>query len=626
MDISQDEGAAHVGPGKATMVAEEQPPAPDAKLKEPMQVSWADRCTLFFLGDAGEQIVIKRAELDGDVYVREPEQLTMRAESLDLFFDTTDAERKAAANQARSTPLKQLRANGNVRCRVSGPKGPDEVHSVACDNLDLMTARARDGRLYAHTMVATGHVRAIDPERELTAGLLSAVLGEPEAKATTQPTTKPSDRDSMAGNLERLIASDDVRVITFPDKNTAEGSTLEIHNSGSKADGTLRTTAILSSFDGRKPAKVTWQNGKGSLTGPMITMVKETQELAVSGPGEMRGSYQPAPGDPERPVEITWAKGLFGRGDVFECQGNVNLKSTDSDGAVNTATGETITLATTRPTTRPTAQPADGTVLAKKSRSTTKPSGDFDVMADRAIASIELRGGKDDKARVESVLTTPQGFRHMQAAGQLIQFFQPDEAHKRLLIPSPGFMLLQDTRPPADDKQSKEAAADPMSLRGTTVFKWDRGMEYDQATSQITLVGKASVGRQEGAKEQPLEIRGEKIVATIQENAPTTRPTTAATRPSGGLFASSSRIQLKYLHMEGTELLPVQILSGNLNVRTPILDFDPATHILTLKGTEDNPVREYDEHGLEAATMVEATYNTVTERWVVKKLTAKMRK
>jgi len=611
MDISQEEGIALLGPGNARMAIEDleerkERPEGQTQPREPMAVSWEERCNLYFIPQ-GERMIVKRAELDGKVHAVEEPQLDMRADSLDLYFDTSGIGEGATTRPARTPPLNRLRANGGVKCLVAESPDDQSKRIINCDNLDLMTARSAEGKLYARTVVATGKVYVKDSDRELTAGLLSANLGEP----TTRPTTRPSKTDVVPGNFQSMIASENVHVQT-KEGNTADCDTLSIHKAGGL------TTAILTTLDPERKSQVKAKDG--SLRGPIIRMVQETQELAVDGAGELEGKHQPDPQKPAQPVHVSWTRSLIGHGDIYDCIGNVELNTKDSEGAENTAKGDSVRLVTTtRPTTQPTTRPAAG------KRASTRPAGELDIMANRDIRSMEIVGTTDRPAEVKSLLKAANGARFFRTTAERIQFFQPDEANRKLVIPCPGHMAFSDTRPPAKNAAAKAEAEDPLSMRGQMELEWKKSLVYDRAAGQIVMRGDVQVARlKPEADAKPVRLYGETIVMDVQEEAqPGQKP------PAAAGVLGQSRIQIKKVHVEGSSKQPVAIISAavnGLNIRCMTLDFDPAKHEVIVRGDAANPAWQVDESGMKTATFDEAIINTVTNDIKAKNLKGQLLK
>jgi lipopolysaccharide export system protein LptA len=572
-----------------------------------MKVDWLDRCTLYFQGDL-QEMVMDRADLKGQVRVDHP-QVQLTSKDLDLHFanppTTRPATKPATTQPQRSTAtLRELDAKGNVHCVMQGNGGPADKQTIDTDNLRMLTATAPDGKLYAHNVIAIGQVHAVDPERDLKAGYMSITLAQPTTKPTTRPTTRAARQtgEVAAGDLETLIAHDAVHVITA-DGKTADADQLVIEVKNGKTEVTLHG----------RPAVVT--RDKDKLIGAIIHMVPDTEDLSVTGAGRMDGVQKGAEGKPPRPVTVTWEKNLTGHGDLIECEGGVVARSTDADGTVNLALGRRVIITTTRPTTLPTTQPA--TVAraagpatrpaAARKKATTRP-GDLDAMGDRVVETLTLEGS----AQTTSTLTDRDGnlLRLTHIDSEVIKFLQHDPKAKQLVIPGPGRMLMVDNRPPSTQPAAKEAAADPMGMRGQTAFQWGDSMVYDEGKQQAVMLGGVEITRVDpttgqAQKADPMHLTGNTLIADI---VPAPQSTT---RPADG-SELSSKMQLKKVHVEGS----VHVSNSKLNLKAETMDYDPEKHRLTARGTPRNRVEQLDENGLPTASFDEFVWDTQTSQVV----------
>src|SRR5262249_9028202 len=162
--------------------------------------------------------------------------------------------------------------------------------------------------------------------------------------------------------------------------------------------------------------------------------------------------------------------------------------------------GRHVTITTTRPATQPTTQTAvttsggtgpngrpatRATVASAKTKPTTKPSSDLDVMSNRAIESLTLSGS----AQSTSTLSDTEGklLRLAHVDSEVIQFFQPAPRARHLVIPGPGRMLSLDNRPPATQPSAQEAAKDPMGMRGQTAIQWKQHLDYDETKEKLVM-------------------------------------------------------------------------------------------------------------------------------------------
>ncbi len=602
------------GRGSVRLPADESPgrsqagpqTRPAAK-KGPMLAEWTDGCTLQLDGDDPERMVIREADLRGGVRVTDPE-LRLSSRHLNLAFEVPIGESKGPATRpARMPRLSRLSADGQVDCEISGPGGDTDVQKIKCDELALATATAPDGALYARRFTASGNVQLKDAQRELTAGRLDSTLRQP----TTRP-AKAGDagKGALPGEIEKLIATGGVRVVSDDAFAQGEKITIEIE------DG--RQTITLAGPN----AKIA--SGEDYLVGPTIRVVPDLEQFEVAGAGRLRAA--PKQKDAE-PLDVSWTKGLVGSGDVFECLGDVEVVTIDDDGAVNIArAAKAIVTTTTRPATQPVAK-ATGAAPEKTARK------DLDVLGSRVMKTVRLEGN----ARTESTLMDARGdlLRMFYAVAEVMEFHQPAEGKRRLVVPCEGKMMFVDNRPP-EGRQAGKPVDDPRSGRGQTAFAWEKSLVYEQAESRMTMDGNVRVARADQAGEDRVLLQGDRLIADLVPVAdPATRParrqsnaaaakavsearSMAATRPSvqpatrpadeGGLF--DAQLSLRRVRMEGN----IRVVHKTLNFEGDSLEFDPVGHLLTVRGAGHRQARQLDDNGLVLARFDVMVFNVETEQ------------
>lgn len=575
MSFSQADGSAQLrGRSSARLPLTGLRPDEKPSAAELMDVSWADDCTLRFDGGFDEMI-LRQAVLSGDVAVAHPD-LKMNCRSMDLQFDSdTPAAQPGHEEGLASSDLRQIDAKGDVKCVFNGPGGENDVRRFDCQNLTLVGAHDPAGKWYARTIDAIGEVHASDAQRDLRAGNVSMVLDPPAAKEphASVPATRPAKQDAMPGQLRSMVAHDNVRV-SGTDGQSAAADLLVIESKNDQTQITLHGS----------PAVVRQKDGM--LSGKVINLSPETEQLAIDGEGRMEGMMRPADGGEARPVELTWTRMLDLRDGVVECSGDVTANSTDSDGSVQVAKGARAVLKTVP---KPATQPSQG------STPQTRPAGELNIMADRMVESLVLDGG----AKLSSTLADAQGqpLRLFVLESQQVKVQQNAPKQQRLTIPGAGRMLFVDNTQPTTRPAGGE---DSMSLRGKTAFSWEQGLTYDQASQQIVMSGKVLVGRveEEGEQVEPMQLRADRIIAEVEPDE------AAKTGPVAG--ALSSQAKLKHVRAEGN----LTIVSRNLNIEAATIDYDPDAHLLIARGAGRQRVRQLDGKGLEVASFDEFVWDT----------------
>jgi lipopolysaccharide export system protein LptA len=219
----------------------------------------------------------------------------------------------------------------------------------------------------------------------------------------------------------------------------------------------------------------------------------------------------------------------------------------------------------------------------------------------------------EGSAQVTSTLSDAKGVlqRLMHLDAETIQFFQPTPTTRKLVIPVPGRMLFVDNRAPAPGSTpAKEAATDPMGVRGRTAFQWGKSLVYDGAKEQVTMSGTVQMARVDPTADQvePMRLVGDTLVADLEpQTASTTQPA-----PAAGIGDISSKMQLRKVHVEGD----VVVTGKQLNIEAQSMDYDPVAHLMTARGSPRKPVRQLDANGLETARFDRFVWNTVKSQIV----------
>lgn len=536
---------------------------------EMADLSWKDQCTLYFTPGKGWDMEPNRALILGDVSVVHP-RFSMSSARQDILMEMVNGE----------PAIKQVDADGNVKCLAMTQD--DDQWKMNCDTMQMLTKTAEDGTLYPKSMTARGKVVAEDSKRKVESGYLSLTM--------KQPTTKPSGDKKEMGDLESLLASENVKVKT---DNGAEALADQLNIDVKDGEQTLTLLG--------KPATV--KNRTETLAGPMLTVKGKDlsskegpNEFSVAGAGKMTGIQKDKKSGKEKPFEVTWSRGLSGVGDDVTVDGDVKSTFIDTDGSVNEATGEKVVLkltSTTRPTTR-------------AANDEKKKTGELDMMSERELRAIQLMG----RAKVLSTLTGADGNlqRRFQTASELIRYDRQRQGKGKLEIPGEGTLLFQDLRPASKKADSVERTNDPLAMRGNTAFKWDKSLVYDEETSRMTMTGNVLMARQEGA-EAPLQVNGDQMIADIVKKE-------GEEGEAMDLAEMQTKMEFKMARVVGN----VHVVSDKLDMYGHEIVFDPGSHLLTIRGQEGVQARQMDpDTGAEMITFDELVYNTLTNKQVTAK-------
>lgn len=551
---------------------------------------------------------------------------------------TTRATTQATTRPAVRTDLRQLVATGIVHCEMTD--SAKKTQTIDCNRLTLQTAATGDGKIYPKTVNADGEVHVIDPDQDLRAGHLAVVL-----RPATQPSKSAGGGDTASAELQSLIAHDHVRV--------------------ESKDGTITTSdqLLVDNKDGKNNVKLLGEpfahivDKKNTLSGPIIEIFPDAQQLQVVGAGNMKGIQQEKPGDPEKPIDVTWIRGMTfnGKTNVVDVTGQVVAVTKDADGATNTARGDRVKmlLADAVPTTRPAAtqattqaaipvvQPTTQLAIATTqatSRPTTRPSrgGDYGGMASKTVRHITF----DDNATIESITLADDGslLRRTHLEAQTVNY---DLLRKEMVIPVEGRMIVEDHRPTTQPVAAAQGEPRPAGAkvdgngennRGTTAFHWPIKFTYDDSVHQAVMTGEANhqvvvVHRDDSPKAQSFRLTGDVVTADLEEVAttqPASKPvavatTQATTKPADRL----SKVQLKRVTATGNLLFT----GPGAEIHALFMEYDPHTHWLIARGTEQELVDfTVANQPLGSKKAEEVHYNLDTGEVQATKLSLQMRR
>ncbi len=533
----------------------------------------------------------------------------------------------ATTKPAIRSDLRSLVATGAVHCEMIDGGKPGQT--IDCNRLTMQTATGPDGRLYPSTINADGEVRAVDAEQDLRAGHLAVTLRPSTRPASKGAATRPAAGEgSLAGGaveLQSMVAHQNVIVLS--------------------KDGTKATAdqLLVDSKDGKNNLKLLGQpyativDKKSTVAGPIIEIFPDAQRLEVVGAGKMTGVQEDKAGGAERPLDVTWGRGLSfdGKANTVDVVGRVAAETTDADGARNTATGERVRMVlvdaappTTKPVTKPVVAGAEASAKPQAAGgAATKPAkSPSSGMASKTVRSISF----EENATVSSVTLGADGSllrrTHLEAA--TVQY---DLLAKRMVVPVEGRMIVEDHRPAATQPATGEGArpaggavGDPAgNNRGSTGFKWTKRFTYDDTTRLAVMEGDASrpvivAHKDDSPKGQVFQLLGETVTAELEEAAGILKgdaATKPATRPT------EANVQLKRVTAEGR----LVFTGPGSEIRALWMEFDPKTHWLVARGSE----RELVDFNISsqpggAKTAEEVRYNTESGQVMAKRPTVRM--
>lgn len=524
-----------------------------------MTASWVDQGVLHFVGKSAQPQTVDHVDLFGQVKVDHP-QFNLR--SKELALDLEPAKTHAAADGQSGMTLKRATATGSAECRLLKPGQPDQ--GIDSDRLVLETGPGPDGKVTPRMVVADGNVRAFDPQQELRAGHLVARL-RPLVASTK------GKQDNQAVELESLFASSKVHSV-LKNGAIADSDALRVNMEDGKSHIELSG----------KPATV--KDGKGgSLSGPIIHISPEQSLVTVSGAGSMESVRSASANEPARPVKVTWTDSMNvnGPANTVDVAGHVKVTTTDTIGTVNTVFGDKAHLDLMDAKAATTAKaPATQSGLAMS---------DF---GSKALKALTLTG----HVHADSLLTEADGSvaRH----GQLWDCSELtyDAVSGRAEIPGAGQMLLEDHRkgnaPPGDLGNS----------RGTQGIRWSKSLVYDETKRQVIITGDVAMGIKQDQKDaQPMDLRCQVMTVDLAA-VPTTGAVTGST--------TAGKMDVSHVHAEAA----VDFRAKELHVTAHTMDYDPAAHLVTLLGTDQEPGQLLDDtQGHSAQTFESLEWDAQTQ-------------
>jgi len=169
-------------------------------------------------------------------------------------------------------------------------------------------------------------------------------------------------------------------------------------------------------------------------------------------------------------------------------------------------------------------------------------------------------------------------------------------------------MLVRDYMP-STTRPSKDNGSGIEGGRGDTAFAWQDHMLYSEADHQAVMVGSVRiVYMAQGANVEPVRIDADKVTANFE---PTAKPATRATRPATSATdpaAEESALHLKNVMADGR----VRVRRGGSELLADHIDYDPASHWMTARGTPDHPAVFNAADPSQSATGEVLEWNTQT--------------
>jgi lipopolysaccharide export system protein LptA len=551
-------------------------------------------------------------------------------------------------------------ATGNVHCEMTDSS--KKTQTIDCNRLTVLTVPGPDGKMVPRTINADGDVHTVDPDQDMHAGTLTVLL-RPSTRPSTRPAavaanapdqrtavamatdapgpgipapgvpaparvaaSQPSTNPSANVEVESMTAHDHVIVVT-KDGTTATADQLLVN----MVDGKARVKLL-----GSPTAKIV--DKQSTVTGAIISLNPDAQEMTVDGEGEMHAIQQESPGAAPRPMDVFWSRSLVvnGKENFADAIGSVRALVNNADGSQDVAKGDHVRMLladvpvpATRPAAQPAAQPAPTRVASTSpaSQAATQTAGSLNLMGKKTVRQANFY----DNAEVSSTLLDSTGglLRRMDVFAPTIIYDVLEKdgvSQKKVTIPCAGRMLVEDYRQPAAQPAGQPANNNGgSSARGATAFQWSKKLIYDDATRQVVMEGSLQEPvmidhREDVEKGEPVRLVGDTVVADLEPVAAAPKPATAkpaapngaATNPAAPAAPASNEphFQIKKMTAHGHVLLT----SRNSQLTADTMIYDPITHWLHAIGNDRQPALYTktvpDQRGYQPISGDEMDYDT----------------
>lgn len=624
MEFYQAENRAVLsGPGQADLQVKSAPSDVGA---EPLHARWADRCELKLAApSAGGDLAIEHGRLDGDVRVQHP-RLSMGADHLDLDFasptetaasEITGAPASAPTSAPPSAPtarssgrgsaspiLRSLVADGNVNCQIT--QGDRSRQQLQAGHAQLAFATDAQGNLYPHQVQAHGGVVAESAGQQFRAADLDLTMLPAPAdgladSAAGGRTSSGARRDDAMPQLvlRHLDASGGVHAQNEDDHSTLDAARVEI-------DDDPAGQRLITITGAQQLARLV--SGDQVLSGGLIRIDPAAQNVTVTGPGVIHGVLRSDDTrEPARPVDASWkdrAQIDVARG-TGVLEGDVTAWSVSADGLQTyTAFGDRADLlladarvasggaaASQRAVETATTAPANGTTRPSAGAAAPALADVLKNFAEALRARTARQIGFSGHARLVSEQRSDG--KVVRAANLSTDAFRFSIVDQQFIVPGPGQMLLEDSRPttrPARTSADASAAtgagaasaavstAQPLfggdfdQLRGKLAMRWEGRLVVQplQGADQpfgATLSGgvKAAFEPQTDASRK-IDFRADTLAADFR------RASGAARRSS----SSSEEFELRRVVATGSVQFADRGESGKVEFAAARLQYDPA--------------------------------------------------
>ncbi len=456
---------------------------------------------------------------------------------------------------------RQLRLRGDTLALTldapAGSSDPPQLKSVTAAGSVRCLVEQTDGTIASFESgdLLLTFPQGIDGSVELRAGG-GVVTRQPEGELSGERMTA-SLAHNDDGELEITSLQVEDNVIAF------DANARAVRGALATLDGPDRPLVVTGTDV--EPATLIANVGGAKSTIQSLTIVLDPadESLGVPGPGQLDSSQTPESGDAALQRIVEWQGSFIATNARVDIEGDVQLGGDLDEATVFAMSVQTIAVTLREP-----------------------PEGDEDPLA--GVDRVEAEG---------EVRLTVQTFGVDETVTRSIDLRAPKlsaiPATREFLVPEPGQVLFRDLRPSIattpTDQGGDEATG---SFRGDVALGWDDQLHYLPADNRLTITGRAT------AAVAPREGSAFKLVAdTI--TADVIQPADETASPD-----------VRRVMAEGT----VVFNAVGLNLEAGIAIYDPATGLLTTRGTAGGSVQLFDDRGVRTGQFAEVIYDVVNGR------------
>ncbi|MGB0768050.1 MAG: hypothetical protein ACPGYV_10105, partial [Phycisphaeraceae bacterium] len=449
---------------------------------------------------------VKTATFDGNVTARHTD-FDLDSDTLTIAFAEPDPQ-----NNIDNTPT-AINAAGSVAVKARGD-ADDETFDIAAGRLSIDLALDRDNEPYASAIRALDQVRVQRPGSTLTCDRVSVELCPPSQATPQIAGAKPEPADPV--NEQNALADADADARTDADATASTNASepnapaptppkerfAEVRSI--LAVGTVRANLdyddrrvdlvadqliadvendrlTLAADPDRPLAEITDLSSGRKLTGKLVVMDDQAEQLDITGPGTL-ATVLSDPGNPDATIDqaflaIAWQRAMSfnnvtGEAEFFQGVRSESRRSTDA----SELTCDALTMRFS-----PDYQHDPNRLF----------DDDGKDQHERQIRSANARGSVKFTAWAYDLNDPERITNRIRLEGPQVQVTnQPaTEIGKRpvetLVVPGPGRMVLEDYRNPKPNNKDDKAS---MTGRGATLFNWNQSMTLDARANTATLL------------------------------------------------------------------------------------------------------------------------------------------